>query len=139
MKRILQKIKEIEESLELIQENLPSSEREFVKLGLIKDGIYKRLEFSIQNIIDIFSIIYSEGNYGVPSNTDDVLNGLKEKKVFTSEIMILVSKMKGMRNILAHRYGEIEDALIYGQLSDNLSDFNKIITALENHLSKKKK
>lgn len=57
--RILKKIKEIEESLELIEENLPDSEKDFRELGLVKDGIYKRLEFCIQNIIDILSMIYS--------------------------------------------------------------------------------
>ncbi len=51
--RIKQKIKEIEESLKLIQENLPDSEEEFKALKLVKDGIYKQLELSIQNLIDI--------------------------------------------------------------------------------------
>ena len=55
--RVKQKIKEIEESLILIEENISSNEKEFVSLGIIKDGIYKRLEFSIQNLIDIFSML----------------------------------------------------------------------------------
>ena len=40
---IRNKIAEIEESLELIRDNLPDSFDEFQKLGIIKDGIYKRI------------------------------------------------------------------------------------------------
>ncbi len=54
--RIFEKIKEIEENLDLIDKNLPDSLNEFKKLELVKDGIYERLEHSIENIIDIFSM-----------------------------------------------------------------------------------
>ncbi len=47
---IQQKLREISDNLELISENLPVEVEEFKELGLVKDGIYKRLEFSIQNI-----------------------------------------------------------------------------------------
>ncbi|MBS3170110.1 hypothetical protein J4210_06530 [Candidatus Woesearchaeota archaeon] len=46
--KIRQKIREIEDSLEIIKEGLPEDVAEFLSLGLVKDGIYKRLEFVIQ-------------------------------------------------------------------------------------------
>ncbi len=39
------KIKEIEESLGMIEEYLPDDFEEFLSLGIIKDGIYKRLGY----------------------------------------------------------------------------------------------
>ena len=45
---IKNKIIEIQESLVLIRNNIPDSFNKFQHLGLIKDGIYKRLEFSIE-------------------------------------------------------------------------------------------
>ena len=47
------KIKEIEESLRLVEENLPDTFEEFSRLGLVKDGIYKRVEFCIENVFEI--------------------------------------------------------------------------------------
>ncbi len=41
------KMKEIEESIRLVEEHLPESFEEFSNLGLVKDGIYKRVEFAI--------------------------------------------------------------------------------------------
>ena len=49
---IKNKIKEILESLELISDNLPASFDEFQNLGIVKDGIYKRIEYAIENLID---------------------------------------------------------------------------------------
>lgn len=34
--------KEIEESLDLVKKHLPSGFEEFLNLGLVKDGIYKK-------------------------------------------------------------------------------------------------
>jgi hypothetical protein len=39
---------DIEESANLVAENLPQSFEEFSKLGLVKDGIYKRMESNRQ-------------------------------------------------------------------------------------------
>lgn len=35
--------------------------------------------------------------------------------------------MKGFRNILVHKYGEVDDDLVYENLSDRLGDFELFI------------
>lgn len=136
MKTIIkQKLKEIDESIELIKDNIPRGMEEFKALGLVKDGIYKKLEFSIQNLIDIFSLIYSSLNLGVPSTLDDIFDGLRDKKVFSSEIISLVQEMKGLRNILIHKYGKINDSIIFELVSERLDDFEKIVDVIEKHLN----
>jgi len=52
-KLIKSKIEKILESLKLVEENLPEGFKTFQSLGLIRDGISKRVEFAIQNIVDI--------------------------------------------------------------------------------------
>ncbi len=59
-------IAEIQESLELIRENLPDGFEEFAPLGLLKDGMYKRIEFSIENVFDICAIIITDLRLGIP-------------------------------------------------------------------------
>jgi uncharacterized protein YutE (UPF0331/DUF86 family) len=67
---IRSKLADIEESVNLVLENLPQSFEEFSKLGLVKDGIYKRMEFAIENIIDICSIISADLHLGVPESEE---------------------------------------------------------------------
>lgn len=133
---IKQKFREIRESISIISENVPATADEFKELGLVKDGIYKRLEFCIQNLIDVFSIVYSSRNIGAPSNLDDVFVRLSQKKVFSSKIITLVMRMKGLRNILAHRYGDINDDMVYELITEKLDDFEIIMCAVEKYLQK---
>ena len=130
--RILQKLKEIQENLDLINEHLPSSPQEFKALGLVKDGIYKRLEFSIQNLIDICSMVYSDLQLGVPSDTDDIFNKLLEKKIFPEKTISLIKEMKGLRNILIHRYGKIDDEIVHELLTERMNDFDNVLSIIEN-------
>ena len=130
--RILQKLKEIQENLDLINDHLPSSSQEFKALGLVKDGIYKRLEFSIQNLIDICSMVYSGLQLGVPSDTDDIFNKLLEKKIFPEKTILLIQEMKGLRNILIHRYGKIDDEIIHELLTERMNDFDNVLSIIEN-------
>ncbi|MFW6117227.1 MAG: hypothetical protein ACOC6G_01415 [Thermoproteota archaeon] len=44
------KIKEMRESLKLVEENLPDDYKQFSKMGLVKDGIYKSLKDGILSI-----------------------------------------------------------------------------------------
>lgn len=67
------KIAEIQESFELIGENLPDSLEGFTSLGLLKDGMYKRIEFSIENVFDICAIINTDLRLGIPRSDDDIL------------------------------------------------------------------
>ena len=136
--RISQKIKEIQDSLQMIEEALPANIEGFNHLGLVKDGIYKRLEFCIQNLIDIFSMIYIENNLGVPGAIDDIFIALSSKKLFSKKILQIIGEMKGLRNILAHRYGVIDDNIIFEILKERLGDFELIISAIEEYYKKKK-
>ncbi|WP_456367610.1 hypothetical protein [Thermococcus sp.] len=56
-KLIKSKIEKILESLKLVEENLPKGFKTFQSLSLIRDGISKRVEFAIQNIVDICVIL----------------------------------------------------------------------------------
>ncbi len=47
------KLTEMRESIDLVQQNLPDSADSFSGMGLLKDGIYKRTEYAIENVFDI--------------------------------------------------------------------------------------
>ena len=107
------KIMEIKESLELIRENLPDSLEEFASLGLIKDGMYKRIEFSIENAFDICAIINTDLRLGIPRSDGDILEIMVRKNIIDNKMKEKLKSMKGFRNIIVHRYGGIDDELSY--------------------------
>ncbi len=111
-KRIIRtKMKEIEESIRLVEEHLPESFEEFSNLGLVKDGIYKRVEFAIENVFDICAIINADLDLGIPGSDEDIVENLIKNNILSMKMKEKLKMMKGFRNILVHRYGKIDDKL----------------------------
>jgi len=49
-----------------------------------------------------------------------------------------IKSMKGFRNILVHRYGEIDDDLVYEEIKNGLKDFEEFEKKIESFLEKLK-
>jgi uncharacterized protein YutE (UPF0331/DUF86 family) len=128
---IRKKTIEIKESIELIENNLPDNLLDFESLGLIKDGIYKRIEFCIENVFDICAIINTDMRLGIPGSDDDILDILVTNEVIDNKIKEKIKSMKGFRNIIVHRYARIDDELSYEFLIERLSDFDEFIEQIE--------
>lgn len=121
---IKQKLREIADSVRIVKDNLPSQLIEFLGLGLAKDGIYKKIEFAIENVIDICSILNSDLSLGVPSDDEDIITNLEVNKVLNKKTIKVVRNMKSFRNILVHKYGKIDDEIAFEILHNNLYDFD---------------
>lgn len=131
---IRDKVKEIIDSVNLVGDNLPQDLENFVHSRLIKDGLYKNIEFAIENVIDVCNIINSDLDLGTPETEDSVIEHLKNHKIFSKEVITIITEMKGFRNILIHRYGEIDDKKAFENISDGLKDFGLIIEEVEKFL-----
>lgn len=114
-----------EESVNLIDDNLPETFEEFQGLGLVRDGMYKRLEFAIENVFDICSILNSDLKLGVPGSDGDVLENLLGAGIIDEETFRKVKAMSGFRNIVVHRYGKIDDRITFRILREHLKDFHE--------------
>ncbi len=135
---IRKKIAEIRESLEMVRDNLPESLEEFKSLGLVKDGMYKRIEFCIEDVFDICAIINADLKLGIPRSDDDILEILVRKRVIDDEMKKKLKGMKGFRNILVHRYAGIDDRLAFEFFSEKLADFSEFIGKITDFIEMKK-
>jgi len=131
---IRDKMTEIEDSIDLVRSHLPQNFEEFSGLGLIKDGIYKRAEFAVENVIDICAIINSDLRLEMPESEEGIVESLVKKGILTEEISDKIRRMKGFRNIVVHRYGKIDDRVAFSILRDNIDDFDQFIDAIEEFL-----
>ncbi len=99
-------------------------------MGLLKDGIMKRTEFMIQNIIDICAVLSSDLKLEKPYSEDDIIENLGKAGILHNDMVRKIHEMKGLRNILVHRYGKIDDELLFesptGEL-DGIEGYIKII------------
>ena len=117
------KLKIIEENVDIVKENLPETLSEFKALGLVKDGIYKKIEASIQEVISICSIINMDLKLGIPSNRDDIIIALLNKNIISDKLAKKIKELKGFRNFLEHRNGTIDDKIAFKNIKNGLPDF----------------
>lgn len=117
------KLQEMTESIDLVKGHLPNSVDSFKQLGIVKDGIYKRVEYAIENVFDICAILNADLHLGVPGNDEHILDNLMQHRVLAPETRQNLKAMKGFRNIVVHRYGVIDDALAFSILEEHIGDF----------------
>ena len=131
---VYSKITEIEESLKIVNDNLPDEVEEFVTLGIVKDGIYKRLEYAIEGVFDICHVINADLSLGIPSSEEDVIENLRNRGIIDSVISDKLMAMRRFRNIVVHRYGRIDDRVAFSLLENELGDFELFIEQIMSFL-----
>jgi uncharacterized protein YutE (UPF0331/DUF86 family) len=127
------RLREIEDSIEIIKENFsPDCEyTRFLSMGIVKDGIYKRLEYAIQTAFDICAIINRDLRCGVPEDEEDIIEKLCTKGIIDPDFSETIKKMKSFRNILVHRYGKIDDQTGFYILKNHLGDLYDFCDQIE--------
>ena len=134
--RIKEKLAVIDSSLKKVDDNLPEKFNEFSKMGIEKDGVYKNVETAIQSAYDICAMIVKEEDLGVPEEESGLPDLLEKEGILEKELVEKLKDMKGFRNALAHRYGNIDDEVAYENINEGLQDFQtfkkSVIEYLEN-------
>jgi len=131
---IKDKIKNIIDSINLVGENLPKDFKDFVHSRLIRDGLYKNIEFSIENILDICNILNSDLDLGTPETEDSIIEHLSNNKILNKKVIGKIEEMKKFRNILMHRYGDIDDERAFENIKEGLKDFELFVKEVEKFL-----
>ena len=60
---------------------------------------------------------------GLPGEENDLFEKLARRGVISEGMTETLRRMKGMRNLLVHEYGRIDDALVFETVRDRLADF----------------
>ena len=132
---VLSKLRMLKNSLYYVKEFLPSDFR-FLEDRKDKNALYKEAEFAIQLVIDICAVINSDISKEMPSDEDSIINSLKKSKVLSDKIASVLHEMIGFRNILVHKYGDIDDRIAYESIKNGLKDFDIFILEVEGFLKR---
>ena len=123
-KRILLKLDEMNKYMEELERFLPAEEEEYLENQQVKRACEKTIELAIEAAMSIVSIIVSHNKFGFPKDEDDLIAIVEKKMIVSSALAATLKEMKGFRNILVHRYAEVDDARAYHTLTGELGDFN---------------
>lgn len=123
-KKVYRKLEEMKIYLNDLDNLLPDSFKEYVSETKTIRACEKTIELAIEAVISIISMIVSQEKLGIPDSEDDLIDFVSKKNIISKDVAREIKAMKGFRNILVHKYGEVDDARVYSYLSEERGDFS---------------
>ena len=137
MDRIGDKIEEILTFLEDLNEIIPESLEDYISNKEKKAACERYFEKIIEAITDIAFFVIKMKELRIPQDDSDAFGVLKENKIIDDVLSKKLKDAKGMRNILAHEYGRIDDEIVFESLKEQLMpDIEEFIKQIKKFLKK---
>jgi len=129
--RIFDKIDQLQKFNEELLDLFPSSFNEYSSSKLIKAASERYVEKIVESLIDISFLIARERRLRISEQENDIFKLLVDEKIISESLMDKLKDAKGMRNILAHQYGSVDDEIIFESISEELiDDVNQFIESI---------
>ena len=135
-KRINDKINDINIYLEQLLTIKPGSFKEYEKDFKTKAACERYFEKITEAIIDISNILIREKGFQSPEEEDESFEILNKEGIIDSALFIKLKNIKGMRNILAHQYGEVDDKIVYIAINEEIHADAKEFLEIINKINK---
>jgi len=104
-------------------------EKDKEKLWAVEHG----LQISIQIIMDVGNHIIAKMGENQIENYTDVFDRLAELNILPKEFAESIRLMVGFRNIIVHRYSDVNIHIVYDILQNKLYDFERFIGYIQSH------
>ncbi|GLI54030.1 type VII toxin-antitoxin system HepT family RNase toxin [Thermodesulfovibrio yellowstonii] len=131
VKRISQYIYAIKENTDDIKSILEDFSPEEI---LNNKRILKALKFNLVEIAESISLTIQHilaKNYGIPvKGYIDTIKKAREKNIIDESVYVSLKPFFDFRNILIHRYWEIDDSLLLKNVKENLESFYQFIETI---------
>jgi uncharacterized protein YutE (UPF0331/DUF86 family) len=122
--RTLAKLDELDGYLGELRSVVPATIEEYRTVEK-RRSCERLLQVSIEAAVDVCSLLVSGLRLGLPGEENDLFEKLADRGVISRPMADLLRRMKGMRNLLVHEYGRVDDELIFDAVAYRLGDFDR--------------
>lgn len=131
---IIRKLNELETAINQLRKlqrySFDEIKDDLEKLWAVEHG----LQIAIQIIIDIGNHIIAEIGENEIDKYTDIFDKLVKHNIIPSEFAVNIKGMIGFRNLLVHRYGEVNIEIIYEILQSRLHDFERFAGYIQSQI-----
>ena len=132
MNKSTDKIKEIGEFLEELKSIMPSGFEEYKSSIEKKAACERYVEKIIEAATDLAFLVIKNKKLRLPEDDIDAFNILLENKIIDRDLYSKLKDAKGMRNIISHQYGKIDDEIVFEAITEELEkDVRKFVEIIE--------
>lgn len=137
--RIKDKIEEIENYLEELSMITPDNLESYKEDFKTKAACERYVEKVIEAVIDLIFLIIKEKKLQIPEDDETAFDIIFKSNLISKELAGRLKQAKGMRNIIAHEYGKVDDEIVFNSLKDELEkDVKEFIHCIKVNLETKK-
>lgn len=132
MSKLKEKINEIQNFLNDLMEATPNTLEDYQTNKIVRAACERYLEKIIEAITDLAFIVIAKKKFRIPEDDVDSFKILEENGIINNELYRRLKDAKGMRNFIAHQYGQINDKLVYEAIKEELEkDAKEFISVVE--------
>lgn len=133
--RILSKLDELDSYLTELEDVMPKNYEEYINSIEKKRSCERLLHIMIECTIDICSLMVKGLRLGLPAGEEDLFEKIEKKKIISKRMKEKLKLMRGFRNILVHRYADVDDQLVFENLK-NIKHFREFRKQIISFLKK---
>jgi len=131
--RIKDKIEEIEQYVDELDEIIPEDFSEYVEDRKAKAACERYFEKIIEAVVDLAFLVIKASGLKIPEDDKGAFESLANAKRISEELAAKLRDAKGMRNIIAHEYGSIDDELVFESIKNALTkDVGEFVKSISN-------
>jgi len=125
LQRIIEKFDQSKQYIGYIKEVTSHTAQEYSKNPDLQFKGERLFEIITQIMLDVCSHIVANSNLSAPKSYADCMNALHTLDIIEQKEVQKYRQIIQMRNLISHRYGEINHAFVFKSLHDIISDFEE--------------
>jgi len=130
--RIDEKAGEIEEYLLVLYSFFPKDLEEYERDEKTKAACEHYFEKIIEALADLGFLVIKDKKFREPKDDIDAFVVLAESGLISEKLLDKLRDAKGMRNIIAHEYGKVDDVRVFEALTNELDgDVREFLESLK--------
>lgn len=134
--RIALKIMELKKYVDFLKKYRSITKKKLEEDYILKSAIERNFHLALECIFDIGELIISMEGFRKPESYREIIEILGKENVIPQEFAEKLAPAAGFRNILVHRYSEVDLDLICRYLREKLTDLEKFIQLIVKYLDK---
>ncbi len=121
--RLLAKLDELDGYLGELRSIAPARFEEYLRVEK-KRACERLVQMLVEAVIDASALLVAGLRLGLPGDEDDLFDKLARQAVISTPMADTLRRMKGLRNLLVHEYGRVNDEIVFDAVQHRLGDFD---------------
>jgi len=136
-KRIKEKTKELKKYVSELELIMPDNFNVYLNDFKTKAACERYFEKIVESIIDLAFLVIKEKGFTSPEDDSGAIDILKKENIIDNELAKKLKDAKGMRNIIIHQYGSVDDEIVYSSITEEIiSDAQDFIDSINKQYKK---